>query len=246
MEYAVIERAKQIKTEVLSLWTPEELHDLNEQFRQQPPDALLRWAVEVFGQKVVLTCSFGGPSGMVLLDMLARIDRATPIVFLDTDLLFEETYALVDEVSRRYGIHITHQRPELTLQEQARQEGPELYKHNPDRCCGIRKVRPLSEALQPYAAWITGVRRDQSASRANAEPLQWSDRYQLLKLCPLAHWSERQVWDYIARHDVPYNPLLNQGYPSLGCTPCTRPASSDDPRSGRWATSAKTECGIHL
>lgn len=246
MGYAAIEHIGHSEGGVLPTWTPEKLHDLNAQFRQQPPEALLRWAVEVFGRDVVLTCSFGGPSGMVLLDMLARINHHTPIVFLDTDLLFAETYALVEEVSRRYGITITRQRPALTLEEQARQEGPELYKYNPDRCCGIRKVRPLREALQPYAAWITGVRRDQSSSRANADLLQWSDRYDMLKLCPLAHWSERQVWEYIARHDVPYNPLLNQGYPSLGCTPCTRPASGDDPRAGRWANSNKTECGIHL
>jgi phosphoadenosine phosphosulfate reductase len=240
MSYAAID-----DTVVLE-WTAEELRAYNAQFRQQPPEALLTWAADLFGQELVLTCSFGGPSGMVLLDMLACSGLHTPVVFLDTDLLFPETYQLVEQVERRYGITITRQRPALTLEEQTRQEGPELYKHNPDRCCGIRKVRPLSKTLQPYAAWITGVRRDQSATRASTELLQWSDRHDLLKICPLAYWSEGDVWEYITRHNVPYNPLLDQGYPSLGCMPCTRPASADDPRAGRWSGFAKTECGIHL
>ncbi len=228
-------------------WSAAELDELNARFRQQPAERLLDWATDFYGQEIVLTCSFGGPSGMVLLDMLAHLGRQTPIVFLDTDLLFPETYALADQVAERYGITIIRQHPALTLEEQARQEGPELYSHDPDRCCSIRKVKPLSQALEPYAAWITGVRRDQSATRATTDLLQWSNRYSLLKICPLAYWNERDIWRYITRHNVPYNPLHNQGYPSLGCVPCTRPvAAGDDLRAGRWAGSTKTECGIHL
>ncbi len=227
-------------------WTDECVRDVNAQFCQQPAEALVAWVAETFDQQAVLTCSFGGPSGMVLLDMLMHINRHIPVVFLDTNLLFDETYELVEQVEQRYGITVQRQRPALTLHEQARQEGPELYKHNPDRCCGIRKVTPLREALQPYDAWITGVRRDQSATRATTELVQWNTKYDLLKICPLAHWSKHEVWDYIERHNVPYNPLLEQGYPSLGCTPCTRRASDDNPRAGRWSGSDKTECGIHL
>lgn len=240
MGYPVIESV------TLPAWSHQELDELQAQFRSQPPQALLDWATKQFGQDMVLTCSFGGPSGMVLLDMLAHLGRDTPVVFLDTDLLFPETYALAEQTAERYGITITRQRPALTLREQEDQQGPELYHCDPDRCCGIRKVRPLSEALYPYAAWITGVRRDQSKTRASIELLQWSDRHNLLKICPLAFWSERDVWDYIIRYNVPYNPLLDQGYPSLGCMPCTHRAAANDPRGGRWAGHTKTECGIHL
>jgi phosphoadenosine phosphosulfate reductase len=226
-------------------WTASELGRLNEAYRGQPPEALLEWAAATFGGDLVLTCSFGGASGMVLLDMLARIGRGTPVVFLDTDLLFPQTYALAEEAGRRYGVTIERRRPALTLEEQDRREGPGLYARDPDRCCGIRKVAPLAETLRPYRAWVSGVRRDQAATRANTEPLQWSERYQLLKLAPLAYWTERDVWRYIHAHQVPYNPLLDQGYPSLGCAPCTRPAGGADPREGRWSGFAKVECGIH-
>jgi phosphoadenosine phosphosulfate reductase len=232
--------------EVMHRWTDDELDELNQIFRQQPPEALLDWAAATFAQDVVLTCSFGGLSGMVLLDMLAEIGHATPVVFLDTGLLFPETYALVEQIEQRYGISIRRQRPAVSLDEQARQEGPELYHRDPDRCCGIRKVTPLREALAPYAAWITGIRRDQSATRATAQPVQWNDRYNLLKICPLAYWNEGDIWEYLTHHNVPYNPLLDQGYTSLGCVPCTRPATVDDPRAGRWAGFNKTECGLHL
>jgi phosphoadenosine phosphosulfate reductase len=181
---------------------------------------------------------------MVLLDMVARLKRATPVIFLDTDLLFPETYALVEAAARRYNVAIERRHPALTLDEQARQHGPRLYDRDPDRCCAIRKVAPLAEVLRPYDAWISGIRRDQSATRAATELVQWNARHGLLKLNPLAFWTEREVWSYIFAHEVPYNPLLDHGYPSIGCTPCTRPAG--EARAGRWAGRAKTECGIHL
>jgi phosphoadenosine phosphosulfate reductase len=183
---------------------------------------------------------------MVLLDMLVRLGRGTPVVFLDTDLLFPETYALAEEAARRYGITIERRKPALTLEEQEHREGPHLFARDPDRCCGIRKVMPLGETLRGYRAWVSGVRRDQSDTRATTELLQWNTRYQLLKISPLAHWSERDVWRYIHAHQVPYNPLLDQGYPSLGCAPCTRQANTADPRAGRWSGFAKVECGIHV
>lgn len=230
----------------LAAWTEAELADLNLIFRHRPTEDLLDWATTEFGNEVVLTCSFGGAAGMVLLDMVARLGRGTPVVFLDTDLLFAETYALLEEVQRRYDVKIEHRHPALTLAEQERREGPQLFARDPDRCCHIRKVLPLAKALEPYAAWINGVRREQSQQRSTTELLQWSAKYNLLKLCPLAYWTEREVWNYIAAHNVPYNPLLNQGYPSLGCVPCTHPANGSDSRAGRWVGFAKTECGIHL
>jgi phosphoadenosine phosphosulfate reductase len=227
-------------------WNAQQLDAINASFHNRPAQELLDWATSQFGDQIALTCSFSGPSGMVLLDMVARVGRGTPVIFLDTDLLFPETYALAEAAARRYGIAIERRRPALSLADQARQEGPRLYERDPDRCCGIRKVAPLAEALAPYDAWISGIRRDQSATRATTQLVQWSSRYKLLKFNPLAFWSERQVWAYISAHDVPYNPLLDQGYPSVGCAPCTRPAASSEQRAGRWSGFGKTECGIHL
>jgi phosphoadenosine phosphosulfate reductase len=230
----------------LSFWSDEDIGALNTRFRDRGAEALLDWATREFDQQLVLTCSFGGASGMVLLDMVARLDRQTPVVFLDTGLLFPETYAVAEAVVRHYGIDIRYERPALTLEQQDQQEGPQLYAHNPDRCCAIRKVAPLAEVLRPYDAWISGIRRDQSSTRANTELIQWNTKHSLLKLSPLAFWTERDVWRYIHAHDVPYNQLLDQGYPSLGCVPCTVPTNASDSRAGRWAGTGKVECGIHI
>lgn len=240
MESAILEELD------VSAWSAAELAQMNAQFRDRSAEELIDWATAQFGDRIALTCSFSGPSGMVLLDMVARLGRGTPVIFLDTDLLFPETYALAEAAARRYGVPIQWRHPALTLDEQARQHSPRLYEHSPDSCCAIRKVAPLAEALRPYEAWISGIRRDQSATRATTDLVQWSTRHGLLKLNPLAFWSERQVWSYIAAHEVPYNPLLDQGYPSIGCMPCTRPAGAGDSRAGRWTGFAKTECGIHL
>lgn len=228
------------------VWDVEDLQFLNARFGARPAEDLLSWAARHFGGRIALTCSFGGAVGMVLLDMIAR--RALPIrvILLDTELLFPETYALVEAVERHYGITIERRRPALTLAEQEALHGPALYARDPDRCCALRKVATLVETLRPYEAWVSGIRRGQTAHRAGTELLQWNVRHGLLKLSPLAAWSERQVWDYIQAHAVPFNPLLSQGYPSLGCAPCTAPASSSDPRAGRWSGFAKTECGLHL
>ena len=219
---------------------------LNEQLRGASAEQVLDWATGAYGSQVVLTCSFGGASGMVLLDMVVRLGRQTPIVFLDTDLLFPETYAAAEQAARHYGIAITYARPALTLAEQARTHGPNLFQYDPDRCCGIRKVAPLAETLKPYNAWISGIRRDQSATRAATGLVQWSEKHHLLKISPLAFWTERDVWRYIHANSVPYNALLDQGYASIGCAPCTSKSSGSDARAGRWAGTGKVECGIHL
>ena len=227
------------------MWSSEELERLNEHFQNQPPEALLTWATQTFHPRLALTCSFSGPSGMVLLDMVVRSGLDMTVIFLDTDLLFPETYELAALAEQRYGIPIQRRRPALSLEEQDRQEGPHLYARDPDRCCHLRKVTPLAETLRDYDAWISGIRRDQSNTRATVHLLEWNTRHNLVKINPLAFWSDRQVWTYIHTHRVPYNPLLDQGYPSIGCTPCTRPASASNPRAGRWVGFAKTECGLH-
>ena len=183
---------------------------------------------------------------MVLLYMQYRFAPATPVLYIDTGLLFPETYALLDTVRQRYGIEPQPVRPALTVAQQAEVEGDALWQRDPDRCCQFRKVAPLAEALQPFDAWITGLRRDGGTTRANTGLIEWSARHRLYKLQPLAFWTERDVWRYINDHDVPYNPLLDQGYPSLGCHTCTRLPETNDPRSGRWAGFDKTECGLHL
>src|SRR4029079_1851790 len=163
-------------------WNTDELGEINTTFRNRPAEDLLGWAAERFGQQVVLTCSFGGASGMALLDMVARGGRSTPVIFLDTDLLFPETYALAEAAARRYGVTIQRQRPVLTLAEQEGQEGAKLYEREPGRCCGLRTRTPLDDAQRPYRAWISGIRRDQSSTRAATELVQWSARHNLLKV----------------------------------------------------------------
>lgn len=234
-----------MKLESFRSVTEAEIHELNRVFADRAPEELLSWAAERFAGATVLTCSFGGVAGMALLDMIVRHQLPITILFLDTNLLFAETYALIETVERRYGITVKRQQPALSLAAQAHTHGPELYARDPDRCCGIRKVAPLAAALRPHRAWISGIRRDQTAQRAATALVTWNNKHGVLKLNPLSAWSEREVWAYINAHDVPYNPLLNQGYPSLGCTPCTRPAGRHDPRGGRWSGFAKTECGIH-
>ena len=210
------------------------------------PEEILRWALDAYRPRITLACSFGGPTGMVLLDMVMRLAPETPVFYLDTGLLFPETYALVARVSARYGIAPRPSRPTLTVTEQGAVHGDALWARDPDRCCAIRKVAPQREALLDFDAWITGLRRDQSSTRRATPIVQWDVKFDLAKVNPLVDWDEKAVWRYIADHDVPYNPRHDRGYPSIGCTHCTRPvAPGDDPRAGRWSGFAKTECGIH-
>ena len=224
----------------------DELVGWNERFQTATPQELLAWASERWGEQMALSCSFCRATGMVLLDMVTAVAPATPVLFLDTGLLFPETYRLVAEVEARYGIVPRAVQPARTVAQQAAVEGPALWERDPDRCCGLRKVRPLVDALAPFDAWIAGIRRDGGGSRAKTQLLAWSTKYHLVKLNPLAFWSERDVWRYIHTHNVPYNRLLDRGYRSLGCHTCTWLPTDDDPRSGRWAGFNKTECGLHL
>ena len=193
----------------------------------------------MFRGRVVLSVSFGGP-GVVLAHMLARIDRTVPVIFLDTGLLFEETYNLRREFADRYGLNIVDIRPEFD-------PGP-LYETDPDRCCAIRKVAPMRLALAGFDAWISAVRRDQGPTRADTEVIEYHeiDGRPLVKVHPLARWERDHVWRYILAHQIPYNPLLDAGYTSIGCWPCTRPTQAGEgERAGRWSGSGKSECGLH-
>ena len=212
---------------------------------EESPQSLVRWALEQFGARVAIASSFG-PEDVVLIDIASKSGLPFRVFTLDTDFLFPETYALIDQIEADHGITVERCRAALTPAEQATQHGDALWARDPDRCCGIRKVEPLKGKLATLDAWITGIRRDQAPTRANAKKREWDEKFGLWKLNPIADWSADRVWDYIRAHRVPYNPLHDQRYPSIGCTYCTRPVQpGEDPRAGRWAGFAKTECGLH-
>jgi phosphoadenosine phosphosulfate reductase len=227
--------------------TAVELEKIAPELEGQGAEAALLWAKEQFGDQIALACSFGGPTGMVLVDMTFRLGLRPEIFYLDTNVLFPETYELRDEVSRRYGVTPVGYSSRLTLEQQASEYGPELWSHDPDRCCYLRKVEPNERALTGKKAWISGIRRDQAATRRGLPIVEWDSGFDLVKLNPLVSWSENDVWDYIRTNNVPYNKLHDQGYPSIGCMPCTRRTlPGEDPRAGRWSGFEKTECGIHV
>jgi phosphoadenosine phosphosulfate reductase len=209
-----------------------------------PAEEVLRWAHAEFGDRLCLTCSWQKQSS-VLVHMVAELGLDIDVVELDTQLFFRETYETRERLVERYGLTLI--RPDvLTVAEQHKVEGPNLWESNPDRCCHVRKVEPLIQALEPYDAWISGIRRDQSPSRADTPKIEWSERYQVFKIHPLADWDEKRVWAYIDVNEIPFNPLHDAGYRSIGCIPCTRPTAPDEEeRAGRWAGSDKLECGIH-
>jgi phosphoadenosine phosphosulfate reductase len=209
------------------------------------PEDVLRWAVDEFGPDIALATGFGA-EGCVLVAMLSKISRDTRIFYLDTDLLFPETYALRDQLETRYGVRFERHATRLSLSDQALKYGERLWERQPNLCCQLRKVEPLREMLSGLRAWVTAIRRDQSPERANIRVVERDEKYGLLKINPLAAWSTIDVWRYITKHDVPYNPLHDRGYPSLGCVPCTTPVRlGETQRAGRWRGTDKTECGIH-
>ena len=178
--------------------------------------------------------------------MLAELGLDIRIVELDTGLQFPETYATRDRLVARYGIEVERITPRRSVEEQARDEGPELWRSDPDRCCALRKVEPFSRALSGMEAWITGIRRQQSVSRADARKIEWDAGRGMAKIQPLVDWSDEDVQGYLYARDIPYNRLHDEGYPSIGCTPCTRAVRpGEDPRAGRWAGQEKNECGLH-
>jgi phosphoadenosine phosphosulfate reductase len=222
----------------------EQLQQVNQQYENLTAPELLKWAVNNY-PNIVLACSFGAED-LVLLDMLHRVSPETRVFYLDTDLHFKETYETRDRLEQKYGTHFIQMKSKLTLQEQADQHGNELWKTNPDLCCQLRKVDPLTRVLAMFDAWITGIRRDQAPTRANTRKAEYDYKFGLVKFNPLASWTWEDVWNYIRIHNVPYNPLHDQNYPSIGCEKCTRPVKpGEDPRAGRWSGYQKTECGLH-
>ncbi len=204
----------------------------------------LLWAYEQFGDKLCLTCSWQKQSS-VLVHMVSELGLPVPVVELDTGLFFAETYATRERLVERYGLDLIRP-PVISIAEQHRREGPNLWERDADRCCHVRKVEPLERVLHDYDSWISGIRREQSLTRKDSPRVEWSDRYEVWKIHPLVDWDSKRVDAYIRVNEIPYNPLHDAGYPSIGCIPCTRPVSREqDERAGRWADSDKIECGIH-
>ncbi len=227
------------------VWTEEELKKVSDELEGKEPQDAIRWAVENFHPDVALACSFGAED-VVLVDMLVKIKPDARIFYLDTDLLFKETLEVRDRIIEKYGIKPERYSPDISLEEMEKKYGPELWKKEPDTCCSIRKIVPLTRALSNLKAWITGIRRDQAPTRRNAPIVGWDNKFNLVKINPLVKWTSEDVWNYIRANDVPYNVLHDRNYPSIGCEPCTRPVKpGEDPRAGRWAGFQKTECGLH-
>ncbi|WP_334075689.1 MULTISPECIES: phosphoadenylyl-sulfate reductase [Paenibacillus] len=215
-----------------------------EELESATPQEVIAWAVETF-PNITFACSFGAED-VVIVDMLQQISPSTDVFYLDTDFHFKETYETRDAMAERYNLDFVRVSPEITPEEQALQYGNELWKSEPNACCNIRKVEPLTRILSKYDAWITGIRRDQAPTRANAKKIEYDVKFGLVKFNPLASWTSEDVWNYIRENDVLYNPLHDRNYPSIGCEHCTRPVMpGEDPRAGRWADSEKTECGLH-
>lgn len=225
---------------------------LSQEFESQGPEALLAWGLKKFGSKIVLASSFG-PEDVVLIEMAAKIDPKVRIVTLDTGRLNDETYAVMDAVKFKYGVGIEVFFPDAAKVEAlVRQKGFYSFREsveNRKECCGIRKVEPLKRALKGAEAWITGQRRAQSVTRTEVGKVEIdASQGGIVKLNPLADWSEKRVWDYIRANKVPYNKLFDQGYRSIGCAPCTRPVKEgEDERAGRWwwENPEHKECGLH-
>jgi phosphoadenosine phosphosulfate reductase len=195
---------------------------------------------------VAISSAFGA-EGMVLIDMASGVRRDFKLFTIDTEFLFPETYSLMDRIEEKYGIAIERVYSALSSDEQARLHGEALWSRNPDQCCHLRKVEPLGRKLNELNAWITSIRRDQTSARSGAKRVEWDAKFGLVKINPIVDWTSKQVWRYIHEHDVPYNELHDQDYPSIGCTYCTRAVRpGEDSRAGRWPGFAKTECGLHV
>ena len=223
----------------------QQIRDLDRLLKVRATTDILRVASERFAPRLVMATAFGA-EGCVLIDIIGRNQLPVDIFTLDTGLFFEETYALWSKLEKSYDLRVRAVRPELSISEQANRFGEALWERDPDRCCEVRKVLPLRAALEGAEAWISALRRDQTPERAKAPLVGLDEKSGLVKVNPLVEWTTRDVWEYVREHDVPFNPLHERSYPSIGCVPCTSPVRpGEDPRAGRWRGSAKTECGIH-
>lgn len=224
----------------------DDLRQLSLAAEQWSPAEVLEWSFQRFGRGIAIASAFG-VEGMAVIDMASRVQRDFRLFTVDTEFLFAETYNLIDQIEDRYGITVEKVYPLLSPDEQERTHGPELWARNPDQCCEMRKVEPLRRKLGELDAWITSIRRDQTAFRAGARKIEWDAKFGLVKVNPIADWTAQRVWEYIRANNVPYNILHDRSFPSIGCTHCTRAVRhGEDPRAGRWSGFAKTECGLHL
>lgn len=226
--------------------TPEEIAAANARLADASAEEVLRWAVERFHPRLTMATAFG-VEGCCILHLLAEIEPAVRVFNLDTGYQFAETLDVRERIKDRYGIEVEYVRPATTVAEYEAEHGGPLYGHRPDQCCQDRKILPLKKALVGYDAWISAIRADQTKDRAQAAVVQWDAKFGLVKVNPLLRWTKKTVWDFVHAHDVPYNSLHDQGYPSIGCAPCTRPVQDgEDDRAGRWAGTLKNECGLHV
>jgi phosphoadenosine phosphosulfate reductase len=207
---------------------------------------ILRWAVETFHPKLMMATAFGA-EGCCIIHMLAEIEPAVRVINLETGYQFSETLALRERIKERYGIEVEYIYPEMTVAEYEAEHGGPLYGIRPDQCCYDRKILPLKKAVLGYEAWISAIRGDQTDHRRAAGIVQKDAKFGLIKVNPLLNWNKKDVWNFIWKNEVPYNPLHDQNYPSIGCWPCTEPVGEgEDERAGRWAGTKKKECGLHV
>lgn len=231
----------------MALFDPKALAQKSTELEQASPEQILEFVFASYPNTAISTAF--GVEGCALIDMAVRIKPSIPVFTVDTDYLFAETQTLRQKLCDRYGIDVRVIRPLVTIAEQEARHGLRLYQSDPDQCCAIRKVEPTRRAIAGLDAWIAGLRRDQSKTRASISILErydHDDGTPYIKVNPLANWTRKDTWSYVMAHGVPYNELLDRGYQSVGCWPCTQPADANDgERGGRWAGTNKTECGIH-
>ncbi len=238
--------AQQPPQAVAEVWTGDRIAAANHLLENRSPQEILSWAVKTFHPRLTMATAFGA-EGCCLIHMLAEIEPSVRLFNLDTGYQFAETLELRERIKLRYGIEVELIRPELTVAEYEREHGGPLYSHRPDQCCHDRKILPLRRAVLGYDAWISAIRRDQTGQRAAAGVVQWDAKFNLVKINPLLSWTTKDVWAFVMKHEVPYNPLHDQGYASIGCRPCTRAVlAGEDERAGRWAGTVKKECGLHV
>ncbi len=234
--------------EMSALPTAEELKTVSDGLEGASPEEILGWVVQTYGMRLTMATAFGA-EGCALLAMLAESvpgGRDVRVYNLETGYQFPETLALRERIRDRYGIEVEYVRAAESVQQMEARFGGPIYGTNPDECCRLRKIEPQRGALEGYSAWISATRRDQTPDRALAGIVEWDSKFELVKVNPLANWSSRDIWAYLKINEVPYNPLHDRGYPSIGCWPCTRAVSAgEDERAGRWSSSAKLECGLH-
>lgn len=217
----------------------------SQRLEKATPQEILRWAVDRFAPRFTMATAFG-PEGMTIIHMLAEVAPETPVFNLETGYQFAETLELRERVKAKYGMEVEYKYPETTVEEYEAANGGPLYKTDPNRCCFDRKIKVLHDAAKGQHAWASAIRRDQSPDRAKAPIVGWDRKFQLVKISPLANWTKADVWSLITTEGIPYNPLHDRDYPSVGCWPCTRAVSlGEDERAGRWSGFQKTECGLH-